>query len=172
MKRLRAVTVLALLALAILPVLAQQEQPPPGPPPPRGPYLMPLEFVLRTIDLTPEQSAQIDPLMKARRDAADAARPAAEAAARSLAEQVRAGTFDEAAIRGKAAAVAPFDADRAVADAALLRDIRAVLSPEQLEKFDRLLEPPPLPPAGGGIEIACPGASTGRTTRSVALKSR
>jgi Spy/CpxP family protein refolding chaperone len=116
---------------------------------------MHLGFVLRALDLTPEQSDSIDPLMKARRDAAEAARPAVEAARRALADQVRDETFDEAAIRAKAAALASFDADRAVADAALLRDIRAVLTPAQREKLDRLLAEPPPPrhgPDDGGSD--------------------
>jgi Spy/CpxP family protein refolding chaperone len=131
---------------------------------------MPLEFVLRAIDLTSEQSVQIDPLLKARRDAADAARPAAETAGRALADQVRADTFDEEAIRAKAAAVAAFDADRVVADAALLRDIRAALIPEQLEKFDRLLAPPP--PSDGSPDPGRSNPSTGKTTQSIGLRSR
>ena len=49
---------------------------------------------------------------------------------------------------GQAAAdVAAFHADRAVAGAALLRDIRALLTPMQREKFYRLLSPPPPPTA-------------------------
>jgi Spy/CpxP family protein refolding chaperone len=139
MKQRLALMSVLLMLLAIVPASAQQGPPPGGPPPPQGAGPVPLEFVLRAIDLTPAQRAQIEPLMRARHEAADAARPAAEAAGRALAEQVQDGTFDEA--------------DRAVADAALLRDIRALLTPAQREKFDRLLGPPPPPasqPSGGG----------------------
>lgn len=139
MKRQLAVTALALMVLAIVPVAAQQGPPPPGP--------MHLDFVLRAIDLTPDQRAQIHPLTRARHEAAEAARPAAEAAGRALADQVQAGTFDETAIRAKAAAMAVFDADRVVADAALLRDVRALLTPEQRVKFDLLMGTPPPPPS-------------------------
>ena len=127
---------LALVACMAAPVFAQQGPPPPGP----GP--MHLAFVLQAIDLTPEQDAKVDPLMRARHEAADASRPAAEAAGRALADQIQNGTFDEAAIRAKAAAVAAIDADRLVADAALLHDVRAILTPEQRAKFDRLQGPP------------------------------
>ncbi len=167
MNRPRTATFLALLALAIPPVLAQQRRTPGGPPPPPESAPVPLEFVLRALDLTPEQRAQIDPLMTARREAAEAARPAADAAARALADQVRADTFDEAAIREKAAAVEPFDADRAVADSALLRDIRAVLAPEQFEKLDRLLAPLPPPPSSDGPATA-PSTTSNRATSSAA----
>jgi len=142
MKRHVAVTALALMVLALAPVAAQQGPPPPG--------ALPLDFVLRAIDLTAEQRAQVDPLMRARHETADAARPALEAAGRALMDQVQAGTFDEAAIRAKAADVAAFDADRVVADAALLHDLRALLTPAQREKFDRLLGPPPPPPPFSG----------------------
>jgi Spy/CpxP family protein refolding chaperone len=109
---------------------------------------MHLKFVVRSLDLTEAQSARIGSLMKARRDAAESSRPSAEAARRALAEQVQAETFDEAAIRSKAAAIEPFESDRAVADAALLRDVRASLTSEQRATFDRLmaLSPPPPPP--------------------------
>jgi len=100
---------------------------------------MHLGLALRALEFTPEQSAQIDPLLRAHRDAAEAARSATEAARRALADQVGADAFDEAAIRAKAAAVATFDADRAVADAALLRDVRALLTAEQREELDRQL---------------------------------
>jgi len=139
MKQRTALMSLLVMLFAIVPVLAQQGPPPSGP--------MPLEFVLRAIDLTPAQRAQLEPLMRARHDAAEAARPAAEAAGHALADQVQAGAFDEEAIRAAAAAVAALDADRLVAEAALLRDIRALLAPGQREKFDRLLGPPPNPMA-------------------------
>ena len=147
MKQRTALMSVLLMLLAIVPVWAQQGPPPAGPPPLQGAGPMPLEFVLRAIDLTPAQRAQIEPLMRARHEAADAARPAAEAAGHALAEQVQAATFDEDTIRAAAADVAAFDADRVVADAALLRDIRASLTPAQREKLDRLLEPPPIPTA-------------------------
>jgi len=139
MKPRLALIAAALMKFAIVPLHAQQGAPPPGP--------MPLEFVLRAIDLTPPQHAQIEPLMRARHEAAEAAHPAAEAAGRALSDQVQAGMFDEEAIRGLAAEVAAFDADRVVADAALLRDIRALLAPAQREKLERLLLPPPIPTA-------------------------
>ncbi len=146
-QRMAWIAVALMMMLAMGPVCAQQGAPPPGPPPPPGSGPVPLGFVLRAIDLSPTQQAQIEPLMRARHDAADAAHPAAEAARRALADRVQAGTFDEEAIRAAAAAVAALDADRVVADAVLLRDLRALLTPAQREKLDRLLLPPPIPAA-------------------------
>ena len=139
MKQRMALMPLLSMLFAIVPVWAQQGPPPPGP--------VPVEFVLRAIDLTPAQRAQIEPLMRARHEAAEAAHPSAEAAGRALAEQVQAATFGEEAIRAAAADVAAFDADRLVADAALLRDIGVLIAPGQREKLDRLLMPPPIPAA-------------------------
>ena len=154
-------TVAPLLALfALAPAFAQHGPPPGGPGGfggpggpgghGRGPGPGPVEFALRAIDLTDAQKAQIDTLMKARHAAAEANRDAAMEAHRAPAEQVQATTFDEAAIRGKAAAAAVFEADRVVADAALLRDVRAVLTDAQRVKFNALLQPPtpPGPPPG------------------------
>ncbi len=148
--KLTVAPLLALLALS--PALAQQGPPPGGPGGHgRGPGgAGPIEFALRAIDLTEAQKTQVDTLMKARHAAAEASRDAAMEAHRALAEQVQATTFDEAAIRGKAAASAVFEADRCVADAALLRDVRALLTDAQRVKFNALLQPPapPGPPPG------------------------
>jgi Spy/CpxP family protein refolding chaperone len=145
MKGRLVVAAFALLLCVAFPVLAQPH--PPGGPH-GGPGPMHLEGVLRALDLTTAQSTAIDTLMKTRRDAEDALRPTAEAAHEALGDQLRAATLDEAAIRAKAAVVAGLDADRMVADATLLRDVRALLTDTQRQKLDRLLEPP-APPADG-----------------------
>ncbi len=148
------------VALAFAPLLAQSAPPPPQGPPP-GRDAMQLDLILRALDLTADEKTSIDALLRARRAAADAARPSADAARRDLTDQIRAETFDESAIRAKAAAVAILEADGFVADAGLLRDIRAVLTDDQRQKFDRLLEPPP-PPDGSPSSAA----STSSTTAS------
>jgi Spy/CpxP family protein refolding chaperone len=110
-------------------------------------------FALKGLDLTPQQSAQLDPLLKARHDEAEAGRSAADAARHALGDQIRADVFDDSAIRARAAAVAAFEADRAVADAALLRDVRAVLTPGQRDELDQRLQPPPGEgPRDGGVQ--------------------
>lgn len=140
--------VLVLLALASS-SMSSPQGPPPGLPMPPGPGPGHLAFVLEAIDLTPQQEAQIGPLLDARREAGDSSRAATEAALRGLADQIRSATFDEAAIRAKAAALAALEADRAVADAALLRDARSILTTEQRAKFDRLMTPGEGPGAEG-----------------------
>jgi Spy/CpxP family protein refolding chaperone len=115
---------------------------------------MHLAFALKGLELTPEQSARIEPLLKARHDEGEAGRSAVEAARHLLGDQIRADVFDDGAIRAKAAAVAALEADRAVADAALLRDVRAVLTPGQRDDFDQRLQPPPPPATRGEMQRA------------------
>lgn len=110
---------------------------------------MHLEFALRGLNLTNDQATQIDALMTAHREAAEATHTAVDAARRALVDQIQAAVFDEAAIRAKAAAVAALDADRAVAEAALLREVRALLTPEQLTQFNSQLVSLPPPPRSG-----------------------
>jgi len=59
-------------------------------------------------------------------------------ARRSLRETIRAATIDEPAIRAQAAKVASLEADLAVQRAHVSHDIRAVLTPEQIEKLKQM----------------------------------
>jgi protein CpxP len=54
---------------------------------------------------------------------------------RALRDQIRAETIDEAAIRAQAAKVASLEADLAVERAHVAHDIRAVLTPVQIQKL-------------------------------------
>jgi protein CpxP len=54
---------------------------------------------------------------------------------RALRDTIRAQTVDEIAIRAQAAKVASLEADLAVQRAHIIHDIRAVLTPEQLQKL-------------------------------------
>ena len=54
---------------------------------------------------------------------------------RALRDTIRAETIDEAAIRAQAAKVASLEADLAVERAHVAHDIRAVLTPEQIQKL-------------------------------------
>lgn len=155
MKRPALLILLLALALGSTPLLAQPAPPPPpggpGGPPPPGPGPGNLGLVLRALDLNADQAAQVEVILKTRQMTAMEEQEALGTARRELDEQVRAQVFDEAALRSKAAAVAVFEARRVVADAAVLRDVRALLTEEQRAKFEQLLlpPPPPLPPHGG-----------------------
>lgn len=54
---------------------------------------------------------------------------------RALRELIQSGSADEAAIRAQAAKVAVVEADLAVQHAQLAKQFRAILTPEQIEKF-------------------------------------
>ena len=55
---------------------------------------------------------------------------------RALRDTIHAQTFDESAIRAQAAKVASLQADLAVQRAHMSQDIRAVLTPEQIQKLN------------------------------------
>ena len=57
---------------------------------------------------------------------------------RTLRDTIRAQTVDETAIRAQAAKVASLEADLAVQRAHVAHDIRAVLTPEQLQKLKQI----------------------------------
>jgi protein CpxP len=54
---------------------------------------------------------------------------------RALRSLIQADTFDEAAIRAQAAKAGALQADMAVQRAKLAQEIRAILTPEQIQKF-------------------------------------
>ncbi len=138
MIRRAAPIVLLALTLHAGPATARVAGAPPGPPP-MGPPPRPLEMVLESIALSDAQETGIAALLRARRETGESAHAAADEAHRLLAAQVESDTFDEAAIRERAASLAAVEADRFVADAALLRDVRALLTADQREQLDRQL---------------------------------
>lgn len=117
-------------------VVAAQEQGPDGRPAgmgrrggPRGPGgLLP---ALRGLELTDAQRQQVKATMGAHKATADAQRDALRAAHKALNDAITAGTFDEAAVREKAAALAVLDADAAVLRAKVHSEVWALLTPEQ-----------------------------------------
>ena len=54
---------------------------------------------------------------------------------RAMRTLIQSGSADEAAIRAQAAKVAGVEADMAVQRAQLVKQLRAILTPEQIEKF-------------------------------------
>jgi Spy/CpxP family protein refolding chaperone len=98
-----------------------------------------LQGIVGTLGLTSDQQAAVDKIFAAHHDASKAGGREFMAATKALADQVRAETFDEAAIRQTAATVAKFEADRAVGDAEMLSEIRAQLNPEQRTQLQQAL---------------------------------
>ena len=125
------------LLLGLVPALAlaQPGGPPPSPPG-RG---FPLESILGRLNLTSQEQGAVDSLLEAHHQAAEASLEQIMAARKALHNQVIAETLDEAAIRQAVAAVSALEATRTVADATLLRDVRAVLTAEHRTQLNSML---------------------------------
>ena len=89
---------------------------------------------LRALELTDGQRQQVKATMDAHKATFDAQRDKLVAAHKALHEAVTAGTFDEAAVRQKAADLALLDADAAVLRARVHSEVWALLTPEQQAK--------------------------------------
>ena len=107
-----------------------------------------VQEILGTLSLTSDQQAAIDKLFTTHRDAARDGMNEFMTAQKALADQIHAETLDEAAIRQAAATVAGLEADRAVAEATMLSQIRAQLTPEQKAQFQQELSSSPMLPQG------------------------
>jgi periplasmic protein CpxP/Spy len=94
--------------------------------------------LLRQLDLTDEQRAQVRQVMESHRDELRAIGEKVMAAHRAQNDVVTAPTFDENAIRAKAAELAAVEADAAVLHAKLHGEVFAILTPEQQAKAAEL----------------------------------
>jgi Spy/CpxP family protein refolding chaperone len=105
----------------------------------RGPGGPMGEFgLLRGLDLTEDQRAQVRQVMQSHRDEFRAVGERLRAAQRAQQDAVTATPFDEQAVRARAAEVAAAQADEAVLRAKVHSDVFAVLTPEQQAKAAEL----------------------------------
>lgn len=125
-----------LIAALAVPAAALAQRP--GRPGPDGPR-HPLGRILQQLDLTAEQQTRIHEIVFANREARQEQAQQMREARQALRQAVQAQTSDEAAIRAAATRVAELQADRAVARARVLGQVREQLAPEQLERFNDLL---------------------------------
>jgi len=134
----RKLALLTALMLVAAPALAQSDhhRGPHGSGPDTGMH----EQALSRLDLSDEQRASIDRLTAdhqvAVRDLVERQRKARQA----LAEQMRATEFDESAIRAAVFSAAQAEADLAVEQARMHQEIRALLTDEQRERMNEILE--------------------------------
>jgi protein CpxP len=141
-KKIRtAMLVIALMAFLAVPAItmAAPHRHGHGPHGEPGPGEM-MRMLADRLDMTEEQRDQVKALHQQHRQAMEAQRDQMREAQRELADQMHAATFDEGAIRNAAATVAALKADLAVAKAALHQEVRALLTPEQLEQFNEMQE--------------------------------
>ena len=94
--------------------------------------------LLRGLDLTEEQRAQVRQIMQGHRDEFRAVEQRLQAAHRAQQDAVEATPFDENAVRARAADVAAIQADAVVLRAKVHSDVFAVLTPEQQAKAAEL----------------------------------
>ena len=90
--------------------------------------------LLRQLDLTDEQRAQVRQVMESHRDEQRAIGERVMAAHRAQEDAVTAPQFDEQVIRTKSAELAAVEADAAVLQAKVHSEVFAVLTPEQQAK--------------------------------------
>jgi protein CpxP len=93
---------------------------------------------LAQIGVTDDQRAQIKGILRKYQPTVGPMIREVVTERRALRDAIRAESFDESAIRSQAAKVAGLEADLAVQRAHVAHDIRAVLTPEQLQKLKEL----------------------------------
>ena len=103
----------------------------------RGGFGGPLGM-LRQLDLTDDQRAQVRQVMDSHRDELRAVGERVMAAHRAQRDVVTSAQFDEQAVRAKAAELAAAEADAAVLRAKVHSEVFAVLTPEQQAKAAEL----------------------------------
>lgn len=123
--RITAVLLLAATGLASAGIAAPR-RPPASP----GPAAIVLEAIER-LDLSAEQRAEIRDIVGDHREELAGELAAVRNARSALFDQIHADSFDEAAVRAQAAAVATAEAELAVTRATLVHELRAVLTEEQ-----------------------------------------
>jgi protein CpxP len=109
-----------------------------GPGGPGGPGGFGAMGLLRGLDLTDEQRAQVRQVMDGHRADLKAIGDRLQAARKAEHDAVTAAQFDEQLVRGKSAELAAVMADAAVLQAKLHSDVFAVLTPEQQAKAAEL----------------------------------
>lgn len=136
----RRITTALAVTLVLAPALAfAQAAPPAGPAPVPG---GPLHHILNQLNLSADQRTSINTIVGAQRQSGEAARQQYMTARQALMQTINADSFNEAKVREAAAAVAGLEADRAVATARMLHDVRAVLTPEQQAQLQQALKQP------------------------------
>jgi Spy/CpxP family protein refolding chaperone len=93
---------------------------------------------LAQIGVTDAQKAQVKAILRSYQPTAGPLIRQVVTERRALRDTIRAETIDEAAIRAQAAKVASLEADLAVQRAHVVHDLRAVLTPEQIQKLKEM----------------------------------
>ena len=92
------------------------------------------------LDLDETEAGQMAEILRGHHEAIAPTMDGLRNAQQALQEQIAGETFDENAIRARAAEVAEFQADLAVARALHAQELRGLLSPEQFQRFQEMHE--------------------------------
>lgn len=132
-------TGLAAICLVAAPVLAQGGPMGQGPNPhgPHDPGMM-IRHMADQLELTEAQRDQVRAILEQNKAANQGNREAVRLAHEALAELLHAETFDEVAIRAVADDLAAAQTEMLLSHAWIVRDLRGVLTPEQLEEFQQM----------------------------------
>ena len=158
-----AAGLLAVVAAAAVPLVAQG--PPPGGGPmgpmgrgpggpgmrgPGGPGGPGFVGIPPGIDLTEDQRQQVRSIMESHRDQMQQVGEKVRTAREGMQALIEADTLDESAIRAKAAEVAAAEADAAIMQAKVRAEVFQILTPEQLQKVKEFRASHPQGPGGRG----------------------
>lgn len=97
-----------------------------------------LKMALRRLNLSESQREQIRAIFETGRGRVEANHERMRAVGAELREQIETDPFDEEAVRAKAEAVAAFQVEMAVLRARRSGRIRALLTPEQLDRLQQM----------------------------------
>jgi protein CpxP len=99
-----------------------------------------LKQMAKELGLDAQQKAQVKDILKTNHDVAKPLMDKMMTEKRAMRTLVQAETVDEAAIRTQSAKIAAVEADLAVNRAQLAQKLRAVLTPDQIQKFKAIQE--------------------------------
>jgi periplasmic protein CpxP/Spy len=94
----------------------------------------------KALDLSKEQTGQVKAIFRKHRDEAAPLRKEMMSGRRALRNLIQSDKPDEAAIREQVKKNASMDGDLAVRRAKMFQEVRSVLTPEQIQKFQALQE--------------------------------
>ena len=94
----------------------------------------------KALDLSKEQTEQVKAIFRKHRDETAPLRKEMVSGRRELRNLIQSDKLDEAALREQVKKIAVTDGDLAVRRARMSREMRAVLTPEQIRKFRALQE--------------------------------
>jgi protein CpxP len=126
-----------LTAVSMAPVTASAYMGDDGPPP-AGNHSSHFKKMAKELQLTDQQKQQIKEIFARNKPQAEPLMKQMHTERRALRSLIQADAIDEAAIRAQSAKIAAVEADLAVQHARVAKEVRAILTPEQIVKEKEL----------------------------------